>query len=100
VRPIGTALTLDVPPGTRQVIVEGGPYAWRAAQAGQPQRCGGRYADLALNLMPSDSGQRIELARVIDAPVASAAPLSSRRTPSSLILRRLLTEARDRLLVR
>jgi hypothetical protein len=94
VRPLALRCRLPLPPGCDEFVVVAGPHAWQASVDGRwIASC---RPGMALH-PPAGPGQMLELSRVIDSGTVLPS-LPAPRTPTRLILRRLLTEARDRLL--
>jgi hypothetical protein len=84
VQPLSNHVSVELPAGVTEVAIEGSSDDW--VRSGVPPSSGSGIVTLDLR-------RRVHAAAV---PIAAA---PSRRTSSSLVLRRLLTEARDRLLV-
>jgi hypothetical protein len=93
-RPIAATNTFTVPRDIRQVVVESGDRAWEVRA-----RTDGQDARLAVSGFPVavSEGDEVRI-RIADREHANAAP-PARGIKAGPAVRRLLTEARDRLLV-
>lgn len=96
VRPLAPRVLIEVPPDCERVVVAPAPCA-REVLDGAGRRHAGA-ADQAIDIA-ARPGDLLDLKPQAVAPEPPARPLPVHRTDARLILRRLLTEARDRLLV-
>ncbi len=89
VRPLGTHITLDLPDGVREIGIESRGHAWQPIGAATTRE---QEAEDALVFAVSD-GRRHEFVQ----RSAAASSALARGTHGGLVLRRILTEARDRM---
>ncbi len=93
VAPIGNRVEVEIPAGVDTLRLPGGASAWTADCVGTPRESG--EGDL---VVPVTAGCAITLTRLMQRPMA-APPDPVFPTSTRLIVRRLLTETRDRLRV-
>jgi hypothetical protein len=82
VQPLGVCVDVSLPDGIHDVTIEGGAWAWQRDEA---------------RMNVAGQTHTLHLQRASSAPPQRLIGASPPRTRSSLVLRRLLTEARDRL---
>jgi hypothetical protein len=91
VRPLGTKLVIRVPEGAAEVAIETGAHVWRTSSAARARRA----ADGTSIVLPVPDSREITIERAAHPPPTIGA--RPRPTRFRHVLRRALTEARDRL---